>query len=148
MERIPNPFKGIWENFDIDDFKDDIMEIIDDIVDTDGEEADLFDELDNCFGELVLLLKYKESDYMDVVSISDLPDIVLEELGLDDSLEENSIFGENGVLPVELVTKFVSPELVQKLIDDGIISQEDPDELVDGLIGTKKRKNGKDMWLL
>ena len=147
MARIPNPFKEVWEEFDLDDFKQDILDIIDEIVDTNGEDESLFEELDEGFGELMLLLKYKDEEYMDIVSIFDLPDDVLEELGITEEAMADLNVDEDdggGFIPAALVIKYANPERVKQLISDGII--DDPETKTPK--GKKKSKNGKDMWLL
>jgi rhamnogalacturonyl hydrolase YesR len=142
MEQIPNPFKEAWLEFDKEEYKKDIGKMIDSIIENGGRDEEEIDELGDAIGYILLLLKFKDKEYMDVVKSSDLPEDIIHDLGLNDE-DIADIIDDETYIPLMLITKYIDPDRLKDLEKQGIIEIEKKNQL-----GIKKSKNGKDMWLI
>lgn len=145
MEKIPNPFREAWLEFNKDKFKHEISTILDEIIESNGEKEETIEELDEAIGYVLLLLKYKDDESMNVVRSSLLPADVLVDLGLyeDDILSDED---DEAYIPTMLIYKYINPDRVRELQEAGILELEDKDP--DKPDGKKKNKNGKNLWLI
>jgi hypothetical protein len=126
LERIPNPFKEEWENLDIEEFKEFVCEIIDDMVNSqdDNELEELICSLDDEIAGLILLLKLKDKDYIEAIKIGDIPREKLIQFGFTE--EEIDSMDKEAIIPI---------------VETNGISIED-------IIGEIPKKKDKKDWLL
>lgn len=78
-EIIQNPFKDEWENFDKEEFRDKIMELIDDMLDCSSYEElyNIINELDQRLSYYMILFKFRDADKLEVVPADELPEYLL-----------------------------------------------------------------------
>jgi hypothetical protein len=126
LERIPNPFKEEWENLDIEEFKEFVCEIIDDMVNSqdDNELEELICSLDDEIAGLILLLKLKDKDYIEAIKIGDISREKLMQFGFTE--EEIDSMDKEAIIPI---------------VETNGISIED-------IIGEIPKKKDKKDWLL
>ena len=120
-EIINNPFKEEWENFDKEEFRERLIELVNDIVDCSSFEElySILDKLDEELGYYMILFRFKNNEKLEVIPISELPEELRQFFR---ALEAHE---EDGVVPAEIV------EELKKDINSNV-----------------NRKDNKNDWLL
>jgi hypothetical protein len=85
IRKVPNPYKEDWNNFDIEEFKEDIGFLIEELVlaETKEEKDAIMDTIDDHLIYLSILLVYKDEDEVDVIRLSDIPEDQMKKAGID-----------------------------------------------------------------
>lgn len=117
-KKIPNPFKEEWESFDLDAFKEDICQIIDEIIECKNEEtvSDLLIELDDEFLFLTTLVQYKDQETLEVIRLVDIPEEALLDMGL--SKDEIMSFDEKDTVPIDHIGSFIDLSFIDIINKD------------------------------
>jgi len=100
-EFIENPFGELWEKFDVNEYKARICKLIDEVIAAkDSEEmAELLRAMDDMVMSLVIVLKLKDVEAIEVVKVGELPPELIEQMGFD---ETDMI---DGYVPKSLIPK-------------------------------------------
>lgn len=85
MPIMYNPFHEMWNNFNPEEFKAELGEIVDKMILAKNDEsiADAYDELDEQIALLVIMMKFKDTQNLEMISLSDLAPEAIEELGIE-----------------------------------------------------------------
>lgn len=129
---IENPFKDQWDEFDEDEFKETINDLIEELIDADDKEEryDILEELDKEFGQLSMMLKYKDQETIEAMPVSSLPKDIIDAFGLDE-------YGDNAYIPIAMLLELF-----------GVDTLEGFEELVEEDFEETEDKKDKNDWLL
>jgi hypothetical protein len=108
-EFIERPFDDAWETFNREAFKQKLLAILDDFIDSDDEdESDEFmEELDTLIMGLIIMKEGKGKD-LEVIPLRDIPLNILIEFGIDTADDDVM---DNGYIPVNMLPEDILEEI-------------------------------------
>jgi hypothetical protein len=120
-EFIDNPFKELWNSFDISNFKNKVCSMVDAmaLVKNEDELKDILESMDSLIMSYATIVKMKSAESIEIIKVNELPPEIIEELGF------NEVDMVDGYIPKELI-----PEEYINIVED---------------FANKKKKNN---WLI
>lgn len=122
-EFIENPFYGIWENFDVEELKEKVTDIIDKtyVAESSTEMIKLLCNLDELIAEFVAVIQFKGEKDIEMIKVEDLPKAVRKTLGIDGVGLESKFVPKNMIPPELLPNEEKSLKKTSKKLNDWLL---------------------------